>query len=149
MTDNSSDDRLDAAVDEATALRQAVEGLANVILASAPKEDKRFKTSVALLLIGGPILFALTMAFAIVNTVQGNDRDKLIRQGIACLLADTDDHRHTNKNAHEQLAKAHGVVFDQVDSIPLTEEQATKFKQECNPYIKATVGLPGYGVANK
>lgn len=144
MTDDGQppdDARLDAAVSEATALRLAVEDLASAILGAVPQEEKRYKTLALLAIIGGPLLFVVTMAFAIKTTVDGAERTKQLKQGVACLLSDLDDHRHTNQYAHDTLAEKHG--FGKIigpDVIPLTKAQAERLKVACMPYVKQVAG---------
>lgn len=123
-------------------LKDSLNRLVEAIFEAAPKERKHYRTLVFLALIGGPFLFALTMGFAIKATVDTHKAEHLLRQGVNCLLADMDDHRHTNQFAHDQLAARHGFPpIVQPDVIPLSREQAEAFKANCEPYIKSTLGL--------
>lgn len=109
-------------------------------------QTERWIRTMALLVIGGPILFLVTLGFGIKSYVDGINRDKLIRQGIACLLADLDDHRHTNQFAHESLAKNHHFPeILQPDVIPLTKEEAARLKSQCQHFVKVTLGVGELG----
>lgn len=142
------DARLDAAVSEATALRLAVEDLTSAILGAVPQDEKRYKTLALLAIIGGPLLFVVTMAFAIKTTVDGAERTKQLRQGVACLLSDLDDHRHTNQFAHDTLSQKHGFgSIPQPDVIPLSKAQAERLKANCTPYVKRVAGSAANGGA--
>jgi hypothetical protein len=136
----SEGERLDAAVDQAVALRQSVDALTTAIMGAVPKQDKRFRQSVILLLIGGPALFVATMAFATYSIHQAHSNERVLRNGVACLLADLDDHRHTNQNAHNTLATAHHIEIIQPDLIPLSKSQVDALKQSCDTYVRAAVG---------
>jgi hypothetical protein len=139
MTDEHSD-RIDAARVEMAEVRASIDLLVDALLASAPRDERRFRLIAGLLVIGGPLLFAFTLAFAVKTTVDGNNRSEQLRRGVACLLADLDDHRHTNQYAHEKMAEADHVEIHQPDIIPLTREQAAKLKAACEPYVRAAVG---------
>lgn len=62
---------------------------------------------------------------------------RVVYDGTACLLADLDDHRHTNQTAHENLAEAEGAKVTQPDITPLNKEQANILKHLCDEFIKA------------
>jgi len=136
MTNNG----LEATRAELTAVRSAVEELADVLLASVPVENRRYRVAAVLLVIGGPLLFALTLALGIHANMVQSDQIHILNQGVRCLLADLDDHRHTNQGAHDTLASAHGIKIIQPDVIPLTREQAAVLKQSCSPYVGEATG---------
>jgi hypothetical protein len=84
--------------------------------------------------------------------VRANDRrvilrgNEIVRAGVGCLLADLDDHRHTNQGAHDQIAANLHVKIDQPDIIPLTKDQAQVLKQLCDEFVKAGANsLQHYG----
>lgn len=90
------------------------------------------------------ILVALNFTIAVKAQLDGSNRNALIRQGISCLLADLDDHRHTNQFAHETLAMKHGFgAIQQPDVIPLTKDQAAKLKLQCDHFVHETIGIAG------
>jgi hypothetical protein len=132
--------RIDAARTELESVRTSIDMLVEALVASAPRDERRFRFIAALLVIGGPLLFAFTAAFAIKTNIDGNHRSDQIRRGVACLLADLDDHRHTNQYAHQQIANAEHAEIQQPDLIPLTKEQAIRLKAACEPYVRAAVG---------
>jgi hypothetical protein len=133
-------DRLAAAAGEAAALRVAVEELVDTILASVPAERRRWSWAYVLLVIGGPVLFAVTLSFAVVSAVQLAHIERRLTHGVACLLGDTDDHRYTNQFAHDMIAARLGVDVKQQDVKPLTPEQVEKLKTECDNFVSQRLG---------
>jgi hypothetical protein len=103
-------------------------------------QTERWVRTMVLLVIGGPLLFALNLGIAIKASIDSGHRDRLIRQGISCLLADLDDHRHTNQGAHDALADAAHIKIVQPDVIPLTKEEAQILKGSCERFVQNTLG---------
>jgi hypothetical protein len=124
-------DRLTAAAIEAAALRESINALIDTIMSAAPKEEKRWKNATWLLIIGGPVLFVLTLGLTTYTTMSLLRIESRLNHGISCLLADTDDHRYTNQAAHNQLAAQLHVQIDQPDIKPLSPEQVVRLKREC------------------
>lgn len=71
-----------------------------------------------------------------VNHREDRARSRLLKAGVACLLADLDDHRHTNQGAHNTLADHLGVQIIQPDVIPLTSSQAQLLKSYCQQFVR-------------
>jgi hypothetical protein len=128
-------DRLNAATSEAAALRESVDALVNTILSAAPQEDKRWFRATWLLIVGGPLLFALTAGLTLYTTTQTSRIESRLNHGIVCLLADLDDHRYTNQNAHDQLAAHDMVIIQQPDVKPLTPQQVDQLKPACDRFV--------------
>lgn len=104
-------------------------------------QTDRWIKLMGLVFIGGPLLFLFNIGFAVKTHLDGSERDKLIRQGISCLLADLDDHRHTNQFAHDELAENHHFPkILQPDVIPLTPEQAQVLKRRCEVFVRRSIG---------
>lgn len=124
-------------------------GVSPVVNQIRDLQTERWTRMVTLLIIGGPVLFALNVGIALKTHADNRHAVGLLSQGVACLLADMDDHRHTNQFAHEQLArhipasetKSGHVEIEQPDVIPLTKEQADRLKEECDHFVKATLGV--------
>lgn len=93
----------------------------------------------ALLVIGGPILLALNVGVAVKTHIDSDNTVKLVRQGVSCMFADLDDHRHTNQYAHQEIANALGLKINQPDVIPLTKEQAQALKESCVAFIHGSL----------
>jgi hypothetical protein len=75
---------------------------------------------------------------------------EVVKNGVACLLADLDDHRHTNQFAHENIAKAEGVDITHPDVTPLTKDQAQVLKKLCDEFVRAgTISLRHYGQGDR
>jgi hypothetical protein len=104
------------------------------------EDNRRWRRSVALLVIGGPVLFVLTLGVGVRNEVVRHRESRSLQNGVRCLLADLDDHRHTNQYAHEALADAAKIQIEQPDVIPLTKDQAAKLKMACATYIEGAAG---------
>jgi len=65
--------------------------------------------------------------------------ETVLRAGVACLLADIDDHRHTNQDAHNDIINGlHLPKNLQPDLIPLTVEQAAILKEYCHVFVTET-----------
>lgn len=109
----------------------------------ADLQTERWIRTVVLLVIGGPLLFTLTLGYAVKTTIDNNHRTQLLRDGVACLLADLDDHRHTNQFAHAELAHRHGIEINQPDVIPLSRAEAEALKKQCHHFVEGTVGIGG------
>lgn len=120
---------------------ESTEDLASLSARIRDLQTERWVRTMTLLVIGGPLLFVATLGYAIKSHVDADHATKLVRQGISCILADMDDHRHTNQFAHETLAAAHGIKIIQPDVIPLSREQADRLKQECDVFIHTTLGV--------
>jgi hypothetical protein len=104
-------------------------------------QTDRWIKLMVLAFVGGPLLFLVTIGFGIKGQIERDKSIKLLRQGISCLFADVDDHRHTNQFAHEEMAKKLGVEIIQPDIIPLTREQAAQLKTECEHFVQRTLGV--------
>jgi hypothetical protein len=133
-------DRLAAATGEAAALRVAVEELVDTILSAAPAERRRWSWAYVLLIIGGPLLFVVTAWLTVSTTTQARRLERGLTHGITCLLADTDDHRYTNQEAHNQIAARFGLEIKQQDIKPLTEVQVARLKADCARFVGGAVG---------
>lgn len=115
--------------------------------AAVLEDNRRWRRSVVLLIVGGPMLFILTLGIGIKGDRDRAHQVKILSNGVKCLLADLDDHRHVNQEAHEALARNHG--FGKIigpDVIPLTKEQAARLKLACNAYVQGAVGGAQPGV---
>lgn len=135
-----SENGLEAIRTELAAVRGAIDDLAGALLASIPVENRRVRWAAVLLIIGGPLLFVLTLAIGIHSNMVQDHQIHTLNNGVRCLLADLDDHRHTNQGAHDTLAAAHGIKIVQPDLIPLTRAQAEILKQACSPYVHEATG---------
>lgn len=131
----------------AAALDRVSDTVTNSLKASGKADERRWRISLLFLGIGGPLLLALIISLSVQQgAIRNNER--VMRRGISCLLADMDDHRHTNQFAHDTLAKAHGFSkILQSDIIPLTPQQATELKKNCDIFIQEAIGQ-GYGNIN-
>lgn len=135
--------------DTQVAMQAVADALANLVprgdmdraTEAAKQDNDRWRKSVVLLILGGPLLVALTLGL---GWKADHDRARQVRilsNGVKCLLADLDDHRHTNQAAHDTLAEKHGFgKIIQPDVIPLTKEQADRLKQSCETYVQGAVG---------
>lgn len=123
----------------AAALERVADTVTRSLNATGKADQRRWRISLLFLTIGGPLLFALTLALSF---QQGtiHQQEHLIKRGISCLLADQDDHRTTNKFAHDQMAKALHIEINQTDAIPLSEVQSNALKIECQSFIQEAVG---------
>lgn len=123
----------------AAALGRVADTVSESLRAARQADARRWRISLGFLFLGGPVAVAVTVVLAL---QQGtiHTQERLIRKGISCLLADQDDHRITNKEAHRQLALAHGVTIQQHDEIPLDAAQATALKQQCISFVQEAIG---------
>lgn len=129
------------------ALERVADTITSSLKASGKADERRWRISLLFLSIGGPLLLALIISLTVQqSTIKNNER--LMRRGISCLLADLDDHRHTNQYAHDTLAKAHGFPdIKQPDIIPLTPQQAAELKKNCDTFVQEAISQ-GYGNVN-
>lgn len=114
---------------------------ARILKEAAHRDRRRWQVSLALLILGGPML-ALLALFQINQSAHLNEQDDLMRRGIACLLAEMDDHRLANVDDHQLNAERHGFSpLQQVGAIELTKEQAAALKGFCEQFIGEAVRL--------
>lgn len=103
-------------------------------------QTERWIKMMTMLVVGGPLLFVLLAIYALIDHNDGVERDRLIRQGISCLLANMDDHRITNKYAHDELARFGGKVIDQTDHILLSQDEVDRLRMDCQTFVRVTLG---------
>ncbi|HET7110269.1 MAG TPA: hypothetical protein VFI41_05320 [Gemmatimonadales bacterium] len=94
-------------------------------------------------MVNSGLLIAVLVLIGVLFAVRAGDRravlrsNETVRAGVGCLLADLDDHRHTNQFAHDKEADALHIEINQPDVIPLTHDQAQVLKQLCDEFIRA------------
>lgn len=108
---------------------------------AADRDKRRWRLSLALLLVGGPFLFGMTLLLTYRGYDTANDQRSQIRNGIACLLAETDAHRIDNRGTHEQLAQGHNLTIPPAPAPILRPDQVEAFKQRCDEFVKAAISL--------
>jgi hypothetical protein len=93
--------------------------------------------------VGMGLLIANIILVGALFFVRASDRrtilhsEQIVRSGVGCLLADLDDHRHTNQGAHDTIADKLGTKVVQPDIIPLNKEQAQVLKGLCDEFVKS------------
>jgi hypothetical protein len=117
-------------------IEQASAQIAASGASAAGTQPHRHPVGIGLLIANTILIFSLFFVRASDRRILTHD-DRIQKDGIACLLADLDDHRHTNQYAHDKLAEFDHIEINQPDVIPLTPAQAQALKSLCNEFIKS------------
>jgi hypothetical protein len=87
--------------------------------------------------VGGTIIVLLLGVLGVLLAVDVslNRQLRSLQNGQRCILADLDDHRHTNQGAHNRLAESLHVEIVQPDVAPLSPGQAQVLKASCSLFV--------------
>jgi hypothetical protein len=133
--------------EEIQALRRRVEAAsvldpaeAKLLRDAAERDNRRWRISLAFLIIGGPLLFAMT-TYLTYRESTDTARDVLIRKAVSCLLAETDSHRINNNAAHDAIMRAQGLeIGERPQELLLTPEQIRALRGQCQEFIRVATG---------
>jgi len=149
-----------ALADQLAGVRECLEEVAKALAGLAPKgelekaheasveDNKRWRRSVALLILGGPVLFLVNLGVY----AQARHNEKVfkrdIRQGMTCLLGDVSSHRRDQRAIEESLIKQ--LKLDTVlgPPTPVPASDLDQMVATCAPVLQRFLGysLGGQGI---
>lgn len=108
------------------------------------EDNRRWRRSITLLIIGGPVLFLLNMGILIQSRHNENVYKKDTRQGISCLLGEISTHRHDARTFELAVTNKLGIEdFGQQlhAPSPIPEDRLNDLVRRCGPVINRFVSV--------
>lgn len=103
------------------------------------EDNRRWRRSVILLIIGGPLLFLVNLAVLYQGHVSEVSFRKDIHQGVACVLGEISTHRYDSRTfEHDTADVLHIPNFEERLHLPspVPEESLNDLVQRCGPVIR-------------
>ena len=130
-------------------LGQVAEGIGDLIpkgeldraSVAVVEDNRRWRKSVALLIIGGPLLFIMNLGIL----WEGHQRElsfrKDIRDGMTCLLGDESSHRRDQRRFETAVIEKLGIKVTLGAESPVPEEDLNVLTGRCKPVLQRFVDL--------
>jgi hypothetical protein len=109
------------------------------------EDNRRWRRSVALLILGGPVLFLFTIA--VFWQAKQNEaifkRD--IRQGLTCVLGDVSSHRRDQRAIEQAMIRQYKLEVELGPETTVPQEDLTQMVRTCGPVLSRFLG---YSMSN-
>jgi hypothetical protein len=111
------------------------------------EDNRRWRRSVVLLIIGGPALFLLNLGILWQTHQSEISFRRDIREGMSCILGDEASHRHDQRNFETAVTQKLGVTVELGPATRIATEDLQVLTDKCEPILRrfAALGLTSQG----
>lgn len=105
------------------------------------EDNRRWRRSIALLIIGGPVLFLMNAAIL----WQGHNREisfrRDVRQGVSCLLGDVSSHRRDQRGFEVAISQKLNAPFTLGPATLIPQDDLDALTKQCSIVLQRFLSL--------